>query len=187
MSVKIVFYTSFETGFGRIGVEWKEQNEEPLLARILLPKEIGLENGDASDRDRMVTEKTCKEIDAVTEKIGRMLEGEPVRFDLGRIDLGACNPFQKKVLLTEHGIPRGRVSTYGRIASFIGCPNGARAVGNALATNPFPLYIPCHRAVRADGSLGGFRGGLEMKRALLRLEGVEVDDRGRVSATEFYY
>jgi alkylated DNA nucleotide flippase Atl1 len=57
---------------------------------------------------------------------------------------------------------------------------GVRAVGTALARNPFPLVVPCHRAVRSDRTLGGFQGGLEMKRALLEMEGVEFDSKNRV-------
>ncbi len=106
--------------------------------------------------------------------------------ELGLLALDRCSAFQQRVLRTEYGIPRGRVRTYGRIARHIGVPNGARAVGNALAQNPFPLVIPCHRAVRSNGELGGFRGGLEMKAALLRLEGVEVSS-GEVVAEQFYY
>ena len=91
------------------------------------------------------------------------------------------------MLLAEYGIPRGWVSTYGRIATHLGVPGGARAVGNALGSNPFPIVIPCHRAVRADGRLGGFRGGVEMKRALLTMEGVEVSQAGKVLTDRFYY
>jgi methylated-DNA-[protein]-cysteine S-methyltransferase len=69
----------------------------------------------------------------------------------------------------------------------LGKPSAARAVGRALATNPFPIIIPCHRAVRSDGSLGGYQGGLAMKRALLEMEGVEFDARGRVATPGFYY
>jgi len=182
-----IFHTSFETGFGRLGIVWKERHEEPVIVRVLFPEEERFHGEGAYFRNRKVKKRTCRAIDAVTETIKRMTEGETVMFDLGRIDLDACNPFQKKVLLAEYGIPRGKVSTYGKIARFIGCPGGARAVGNALATNPFPLIIPCHRAVRTDGRLGGFRGGIEMKRSLLRLEGVAVDGRNRVRTTELYY
>ena len=79
-----------------------------------------------------------------------------------------------------------RVSTYRRIAAHLGVPKGARAVGNALATNPFPIVIPCHRAIRSDGALGGYQGGLAMKRALLMQEGVDVDERGRVVSPRLY-
>jgi methylated-DNA-[protein]-cysteine S-methyltransferase len=79
------------------------------------------------------------------------------------------------------------VSTYGRIARHLAIPGGARAVGRALARNPFPIIIPCHRAIRSDGRLGGFQGGPAMKRALLELEGVECSSTGRVSAERLYY
>ena len=79
------------------------------------------------------------------------------------------------------------MSTYGRIARSLGMPNAARAVGTALSRNPFPIIIPCHRAIRSNGELGGFRGGLEMKRALLELEGVEFSATGKVLTGRFYY
>jgi methylated-DNA-[protein]-cysteine S-methyltransferase len=117
----------------------------------------------------------------------RFLEGEAVAFDLGIVALEQCSEFQARVLQAEYGIPRGWVSTYGRIAAHLGIPRGARAVGGALARNPFPIIIPCHRAVRSDGRLGGFQGGLEMKRALLELEGVEISWTGRVLTERFAY
>jgi len=61
------------------------------------------------------------------------------------------------------------------------------AVGTALAKNPFPIVIPCHRAVRSDGTLGGYQGGLEMKRALLEMEGVYFDTFDRVLTEAFFY
>ncbi|MDD5108101.1 MAG: MGMT family protein [Candidatus Omnitrophica bacterium] len=85
-----------------------------------------------------------------------------------RLDL--CSTFQKEVLRAVQAIPRGKVSTYKLIAKQIGRPKAARAVGRALATNPFALVIPCHRVIRSDGSLGGYQGGTKMKQALLRKE-----------------
>jgi methylated-DNA-[protein]-cysteine S-methyltransferase len=70
--------------------------------------------------------------------------------------------------------------TYGGLAASVGVAGGARAVGNVMAGNPFPLVIPCHRVVRSGGSLGGFGGGAEMKKGLLRLEGVAFDAQGCV-------
>ncbi|MCK4234435.1 MGMT family protein [candidate division WOR-3 bacterium] len=95
--------------------------------------------------------------------------------------------FQQKVLRAEHGIPRGSVSTYQRIAMYLGNPKGARAVGNALANNPFPIIIPCHRAIRSDGTLGGYQGGLEMKRVLLEMEGIDFHDTRRIATKDFFY
>jgi methylated-DNA-[protein]-cysteine S-methyltransferase len=86
--------------------------------------------------------------------------------------LDHCSKFQQKVLRAASAIPRGKVSTYQRLAKQIGNSKAARSVGRALANNPFPIMIPCHRVIRSDGSLGGYQGGLKMKRALLKKEGV---------------
>ena len=115
------------------------------------------------------------------------ISGFGVRFslDIARFDL--CSKFQQKVLCAEHRITRGRISTYQRIANHLGMVRGARAVGTALATNPFPIIIPCHRAIRSDGTLGGYQGGLQMKRALLEMEGIPFDSSGRVITEELFY
>ena len=91
------------------------------------------------------------------------------------------------MLLAEYDIPRGWISTYKRIAGHLGITNGARVVGNSLAKNPFPIFIPCHRAIRSDGALGGYQGGLAMKRALLELEGIEFSTDGKVLTDRIYY
>ena len=80
--------------------------------------------------------------------------------------------FFRKVWIACASIPAGKTRTYGWIAKRIGYPGAARAVGTALAKNPFAPVIPCHRVIRSDGSLGGYsgKGGLKTKRALLRKE-----------------
>jgi methylated-DNA-[protein]-cysteine S-methyltransferase len=118
--------------------------------------------------------------------LARYLAGEPVTFAMDRLDMGRCGAFQAAVLRAEHAIPRGRLSTYGRIAARIGHPRAARAVGTALGRNPFPVLIPCHRAVHADGGLGGYAGGLDMKRALLALEGIPLVN-GKAPTDRFVY
>ena len=130
---------------------------------------------------------SCSEINVIADDIDAFLSGEDTKFALEVIRLDLCSVFQRNVLLAEYGIPRGAVSTYQRIARHIGNPNGARAVGNALATNPFPIIIPCHRAIRSDRSLGGYQGGLGMKRKLLEMEGFDFDDAGRAVTGVFYY
>ncbi len=125
--------------------------------------------------------------DSDAGRLAALLEGEPVGIPLEVAELDACPAFQRAVLRAEHAIPRGRVSTYRLLAAHLGRPNAARAVGNALAANPFPLIVPCHRAIRSDGRLGGYQGGPEMKRALLAMEGTRVDDRGRAHGAVLHY
>ena len=79
--------------------------------------------------------------------------------------------FTRRVYETVAAIPAGRIRTYGDIARQLGRPGAARAVGRAMATNPFPVVIPCHRVVGSSGSLTGFAGGIEMKASMLEMEG----------------
>jgi methylated-DNA-[protein]-cysteine S-methyltransferase len=105
-----------------------------------------------------------------------------VTFSEKILDMKLCGEFQRRVLSRVMRIPRGRVSTYGRLAEKSRASRGARAVGNVLAMNPYPLIIPCHRVIRADRSLGGFGGGLKMKKDLLLMEGITFDAKGKVLA-----
>jgi methylated-DNA-[protein]-cysteine S-methyltransferase len=134
-----------------------------------------------------VKPSSCREIDDVATDISAFLEGENVDFSLDMVNLDTCPPFQKRVLRAEHQIPRGSVSTYKLIAAHLGNYQASRAVGNALANNPFPIIVPCHRAIRSDGHLGGFQGGFYMKQTLLENEGVKIDDRGRVVNPRLHY
>lgn len=82
--------------------------------------------------------------------------------------------FTDRVYALCERIPRGSVATYGDIARALGSPGAARAVGMAMARNPYAPKVPCHRVVGADGSLHGFQGGLEKKAAMLKDEGVPI-------------
>jgi len=108
----------------------------------------------------------------VIDKIKRYCSGENVSFAGCTMDWSSLSPFRQKVLMAALKIPYGSVETYGSLARKIGCPRGSRAVGNALAKNPFPLLIPCHRIIRGDGKPGGFSagGGVALKNTLLQLE-----------------
>ncbi|MFX1418027.1 MAG: methylated-DNA--[protein]-cysteine S-methyltransferase [Promethearchaeota archaeon] len=121
------------------------------------------------------------------EKIQQFLKGEIVEFNLDLLNFDRCTELQRKILFTESRIPRGWISTYKRIADKIGIHNGARVVGNALAKNPFPIIIPCHRAIKTDGDLGGYQGGTNMKRVLLEMEGIKFSNKGKVITERIYY
>jgi methylated-DNA-[protein]-cysteine S-methyltransferase len=86
------------------------------------------------------------------------------------LDLRLASGFRSTVLGYLTGIPYGRTQSYAEVAAGAGHSGAVRAVGSACAANPLPLVIPCHRVVRSDGSLGGYLGGLEIKKALLELE-----------------
>ena len=175
------------TPFGTVCVIWAVSNNSPRIVRILLSMP-GLSSEDqASELYPNSPTFSCAEIDAVAAAIKALLEGEAVVFSLEVADFTLCSAFQRSVLRAEHAIPRGRVSTYRLIAAHLGISNGARVVGNALANNPFPLIVPCHRTIRSDRHLGGYQGGLEMKRVLLEREGIIFDKAGRVICTRFYY
>ena len=94
--------------------------------------------------------------------------GELEEFDL-QLDPGG-NALEREVFDAMSAIPYGQTRTYGDIALQLNRPGAARAVGRAMATNPFPVVIPCHRVVGSNGSLTGFGGGVEMKARMLKME-----------------
>jgi methylated-DNA-[protein]-cysteine S-methyltransferase len=98
-------------------------------------------------------------------------EGRPAKFDTP-LALDGLSPFVRKVLTACRKIPSGKTVSYSQLARIIGKAGASRAVGNALAKNPIPLIIPCHRVIRHDGSLGNFSaiGGTILKKRLLTLE-----------------
>jgi O-6-methylguanine DNA methyltransferase len=106
--------------------------------------------------------RLAEEIAAYAERGGSFPQAE--------LDFSGCTKFQKKIYVLVKEIPRGCVMTYGQVAEKTGCFGAARAVGRALAANPFPILIPCHRVLARDG-MGGFSFGLEIKGRLLELEG----------------
>lgn len=172
------------TAIGPVIVVWRMRGSAPRVVRIRLPRESSRRSRGAAGTADGAAPRAIAEL---ASRITAFCAGRAAAFDLSLLELDGCPLFQRAVLLAESGIPRGSVSTYGRIAARIGHPRAARAVGTALARNPFPIAIPCHRAVRADGTLGGFRGGLAMKRRLLELEGVAITPSGRVAASRFHY
>ena len=159
-------YLFFETPFGHAGLAYRE-----LVVRVLLPAPTlqALRAEMASFSIQLPGHHPTFVTDLV-QRIQAYLQSDPAGLPLESLDLTQCSPFQRQVLLTEHTIPFGQVRTCSWVASQLGKPRAARAVGNALARNPFPLVIPCHRCIRSDGAIGGFqRPGLKEK--LFQMEG----------------
>ncbi len=102
------------------------------------------------------------------KQLEEYFEGKRKEFDVPVILDGT--DFQKKVWIETMKIPYGETISYFELAKLIGSPNAVRAVGNALGKNRIPIVIPCHRVLKSDGQLGGFTGGVEIKKYLLELE-----------------
>ena len=107
------------------------------------------------------------------QRLIEYFDGKVVAFP-DRLDLADATPFQGVVWQFVRSIPYGQTKSYAWIAQQIGTPRGTRAVGQALAKNPLPIVVPCHRVISARGGLGGFNYGSEMKRRLLQMEAVGV-------------
>lgn len=170
--------TSLGSPFGPVAIIW-EQYPEPAVVRVVLSRPGSPATDSAAFRDAGPV-GSCRIVDSLAEGIARLLAGRTEALPVSVAALERCPPFQRTVLQIESNTQRGRVVTYSRLAELTGKPGAARAVGNALAGNPFPLIIPCHRAIRADRTPGGFQGGPAMKRALLEMEGVSFDGSGRI-------
>jgi methylated-DNA-[protein]-cysteine S-methyltransferase len=155
---------AFETALGTCRVRWRELG----ITEVLLPAARGLGNAGRSG-----TADVPEAIGAAISGIAALLNGE--RRDLRTVvlDERALDEFQRRVYAATREIGRGETASYGEIARAIGAPQEARAVGAALGRNPFPVVVPCHRVLAADGALHGFSapGGLRTKRRMLEIEG----------------
>jgi len=170
-----MYYQIIKVGIEEIGLVWGYAGKKPRLEYIYLPdSKIKLAARIINDfpeinkSQRIITS-------GIGDQIAELYSGKNIKFALTFLNLKKLSGFSAKVLRQTCKIPRGKVDTYSGIAAKIGSPSAARAVGTALANNPFPIVIPCHRVVRSDGSLGGFGGGINMKRQLLAKEGVTFD------------
>ncbi|MEA2557132.1 MAG: methylated-DNA-[protein]-cysteine S-methyltransferase [Actinomycetota bacterium] len=115
--------------------------------------------------------------DEVRRELDEYFDGDRTQFGV-KVDRRLVHGIARDVLTAARRIPFGQTSTYGQLAQKIGNPRAARAVGNALGSNPIPIVIPCHRVLRAGGTLGGYAGGIARKERLLELEGVVLPPSG---------
>jgi O-6-methylguanine DNA methyltransferase len=171
-------YCVFETALGTCGIAWRQAAADgaaPVVTHLQLPEA----NPAATERRIARNSRTAKasepppEIAALIKRVQQHLSGRPQDFRGAALDLAGADELAWQVYAAAREIPPGQTRTYGEIAKSIGQPGAAQAVGEALASNPIPLIVPCHRVTAAGGKPGGFSapGGLATKARLLELEG----------------
>ena len=165
----------FETPLGLCGIAWgasgvlaiqlPEPTPEAVRARLFLR---------SGDLPEAAPPRAIRE---AIQKVKRHLEGEAQDFAKVELDTTGLAPFHARVYEAARAIPSGRTRTYGELARALGSPGAARAVGQALAKNPFPVIVPCHRVLASGGRAGGFsaHGGRATKARILALEGVALE------------
>jgi methylated-DNA-[protein]-cysteine S-methyltransferase len=162
-------YTVADIGVGWVGVMGADSG----LLRVTLPQES------AQEAERLLggrVREAARSGDFFTDLIERLrgyFAGYRVAFN-DELDLSAATAFQREVWQLTRLIPYGGTRSYGWIAKRLGRAGAGRAVGQALAGNPLPIIVPCHRVVAKDGGLGGYSGGVNKKRYLLRLESAAI-------------
>jgi methylated-DNA-[protein]-cysteine S-methyltransferase len=167
-------FALFETAIGACGIAWSdagivsvqlpERNEEAARARLA--------RRCADGREMMPPTEVQRAIDAIVS----LLDGESVDLSFVTLDMESVPDFHRRVYEVARTIRPGATLSYGEIATRIGEPGSARAVGQALGRNPFPIVVPCHRVLAAGGRTGGFsaRGGTKTKLTLLAIEGAQL-------------
>lgn len=143
------------------------------LARFRLPDPAAGEG----DGGQLARETMPPDVSAWAERVIAYFEGEPVDFSLIPLDQTGLTATEQAIYAALRLVPYGETTTYGDLARRIGSPGAARAVGVAMARNPWPLIVPCHRVLAKGGALHGFSapGGLDTKRRMLAMEGVDLD------------
>jgi methylated-DNA-[protein]-cysteine S-methyltransferase len=164
-------YSLFQTAIGACGIAWgargvvavqlPEVTESATLAR-LLRRHCGA-----------VARRPARDMQRAIDDMVALLAGEARDLQHVRLDLAQVPAFHRRVYALVRRIAPGQTCSYGEVAARCGDPRAARAVGQAMARNPFPIIVPCHRVLAAGGRSGGFsaRGGVGTKLQLLAIEG----------------
>lgn len=168
-SVRVV-YDWLDAPFGKVFLAKTERG----LCRVSFRRQED-ELVDDLEKRELLPEKDDGELEPERRQLEEYFEGKRERFDLP-VDIRWGTPFQRKVLEAANDIPFGQCACYSDIAERIGHPNAQRAVGNALGKNPVAIVVPCHRVVASGGGLGGYTGGLDIKKTLMDIEGIHVEE-----------
>lgn len=164
-------YALFNTPIGACGVVWREHG---LLGVALPARDAAATRNHLRRRYPQACEaEPPASVREALAAIGELLHGRPRDLAEVALDMSAIEPFERQVYAAAREIGPGRTLTYGELAARLGDPSLARAVGQALGANPFPIVVPCHRVLAAGGRAGGFSapGGTQTKLKLLEIEG----------------
>ena len=168
-------FALFDTAIGRCGIAWGERG----IAGVQLP-----EAGETETRARMLQRFPAAgeatpppQIQQAVERIVALLRGDARDLSTIALDMDGVPEFHRRVYDAARTIPPGETLSYGDIARRVGAPGAARAVGQALGRNPFPIVVPCHRVLAAGGKIGGFsaQGGIATKRRMLAIESARIN------------
>ena len=180
--MKNASYCLFETPLGVCGVAWRETADsgpQAVVTAVQLPEATPHATESRIARKAGSSQRSAPppEISEIIEKIRKHLQGDLQEFRSVALDLRNIEPFFREVYEATRQIPPGQTRTYGEIAKAVGQPAAAQEVGQAMAKNPVPIIVPCHRVAAAGGKLGGFSapGGSATKAKLLAIEGAPVN------------
>jgi methylated-DNA-[protein]-cysteine S-methyltransferase len=168
-------FALFDTAIGACGIAWGAHGIThawlPESAAGALRHRIARRLADARE------EKPTADVRLAIDAIVALLAGEPMDLSAVPLDLEGVPEFHRRVYELARAIPPGQTLSYGEVASRLGDPTQARAVGQALGANPIPILIPCHRVLAANGKTGGFSapGGVSTKLRILEIEGARAN------------
>ncbi len=163
--VRTVYFACSSRGLCRVSLSADSEEAFASELSLLYPDHEIIRRGDGAESPA----QQGGELDRCGRAFREYLAGRLKAFEMP-IDLSLLTPFQRRVLEATTEVGFSQTAGYGEIARRVGRPGASRAVGNALSKNPVPIVIPCHRVIASDGTLGGYRGGLQYKEALLALE-----------------
>ncbi|MBN1830375.1 MAG: MGMT family protein [Deltaproteobacteria bacterium] len=180
MTATFLYYEFVPSTVGVIGLIWKGDRDNAMVWEILLPRQgLAMEECIAAAAPGSEAASNSK-IEHFCELLAGIIEGRSAEGTLEYLQMDRLSFFHRRSMEAALKIPLGMVAAYGVIARLAGAPGAARAVGTAMAENPFPLVLPCHRVVRSGGNIGKFGGGSSLKRLLLQKEGVRFADEETV-------
>lgn len=167
-----VFYTIFKTRAGWLGLAGSGAG----LRRVVLPQPSDVKAAALLGDIIKEAKPSASFFIDLTSRLQAYFSGENADFP-DKLDFSGATPFQRSIWEAARKIPYGKTHTYTWVALQAGKPKAARAAGQALGQNPFPVIVPCHRVTAAGGGLGGFTGGLALKKFLLKLENNRHPDK----------